>query len=94
MNAKEAGGADSAVKVRYGKTESAVFVDVSDYGCGMSVDFIDEKLFKPFETTKKYGFGIGLYQCRQIMEAHGGSITVDSEEGKGTTFRVLLPLVS
>ena len=49
-------------------------------------------LFKPFQTTKKQGMGIGLFHCKTIVEAHGGRIEVESEEGKGSTFKVLLPV--
>jgi signal transduction histidine kinase len=45
----------------------------------------------PFRTTKKQGLGIGLYQCRQVMEAHGGSIEVSSVEGEGSTFTLCFP---
>lgn len=65
---------------------------VSDNGRGMSREFIENSLFKPFRTTKKNGLGIGLYQCKTIVEAHGGKIEVESEEGKGSTFRVKLPI--
>ena len=58
----------------------------------MSADFIENKLFKPFESTKKHGFGIGLYQCKQIVESHGGKIVVESQVGQGSTFTMLLPL--
>ena len=65
---------------------------VSDTGCGMSEAFIRRSLFSPFSTTKKEGWGIGLYQSKSIVEAHGGSIEVSSAEGKGTTFCVRLPV--
>jgi signal transduction histidine kinase len=57
----------------------------------MSKEFVDKHLFKPFQTTKKTGMGIGLFHCKTIVEALGGRIEVESEEGKGTTFRILLP---
>ncbi len=60
----------------------------------MPESFVREELFKPFRTTKKKGLGIGLYQCRQIVEAHGGRIEVESEPGRGTAFTVRLPLAS
>jgi hypothetical protein len=60
----------------------------------MAESFVREELFKPFKTTKKKGLGIGLYQCRQIVEAHGGRIEVTSEQGIGSTFTVRLPLAS
>jgi signal transduction histidine kinase len=64
---------------------------VEDQGCGMSADFLRQRLFKPFQTTKKKGIGIGMFQSKMIVEAHGGRIEVDSQEGRGTTFRVLIP---
>jgi signal transduction histidine kinase len=67
------------------------FFSVSDTGEGMSRRFIEERLFHPFATTKKRGVGLGLYTCREVVVANGGSISVDSREGVGTTFRVVLP---
>ena len=68
-----------------------VKVAVTDTGPGMSPDFIEERLFRPFQTTKKQGIGIGLFQCKAILDAHGGQIDVTSSEGSGTTFRIFLP---
>ena len=67
------------------------FFSVSDTGAGMSPRFIEEKLFHPFATTKRRGVGLGLYTCREVVVASGGSIAVDSREGVGTTFTVVLP---
>ena len=94
VNAVEATGGGQSVRVVYGRRDGLAFVEVCDSGCGMNADFMKNKLFKPFETTKKHGFGIGLYQCRQIVEAHGGKIGVESREGEGTTFSVFLPLAA
>jgi hypothetical protein len=91
LNAQEAGGGNEPVTVEVGK-DSEAFFRVSDKGCGMSEEFVRKRLFKPFETTKKKGFGIGLYQCKQVVEAHGGRIDVESREGVGSTFTVRLPL--
>lgn len=89
LNAVDAGG---AVPVRLElKCALEPQLLIADSGCGMSEAFIRQKLFKPFETTKKKGFGIGLYQVRQIVEAHHGRIEVESREGAGTTFTVRLP---
>src|SRR4029079_12028622 len=63
---------------------------VSDTGRGMSNTFIETRLFRPFATTKKTGIGLGLYTCREVITASGGSIEVDSVEGAGTTFTVVL----
>ena len=65
---------------------------VADSGGGMSSDFINQSLFHPFKTTKKNGLGIGMFQCKMIVESHGGDIAVSSVVGKGTTFRVNLPV--
>ncbi len=66
-------------------------IEVSDNGRGMSEDFIRTKLFKPFSTTKKGGLGVGLAQCRGIVEAHGGTIDARSRPGEGTVFTVRVP---
>ncbi len=57
----------------------------------MTADFIERSLFRPFQTTKKNGLGIGMFQSKMIVEVHGGRIAVESEPGKGTTFQVFLP---
>jgi signal transduction histidine kinase len=64
---------------------------VADNGRGMSTEFLEKDLFRLFSTTKESGFGIGLYQSRKIIETHGGTIEVDSQEGKGSAFTVVLP---
>lgn len=92
VNATEASVDGKSVQVNYGQRDSSAFIEVSDTGCGMNADFMENKLFRPFETTKKHGFGIGLYQCKQIVEAHGGKIMVESHQGEGTTFTLILPL--
>ncbi len=70
---------------------STVCLTVSDTGRGMTREFMETGLFMPFATTKKKGLGIGLYQCKTIIEAHRGSIDVESELRKGTVFRISLP---
>ncbi|HHL40647.1 MAG TPA: PEP-CTERM system histidine kinase PrsK [Deltaproteobacteria bacterium] len=67
-------------------------IEVSDDGEGMSAEFMEHSLFKPFMSTKSGGIGIGLYQCKIIVEAHKGRIEAESEEGRGTTFTIRLPL--
>ncbi len=71
--------------------DGRVVVSVSDTGVGMSRQFIENRLFHPFATTKKSGVGLGLYTCREVIQANGGSIEVSSIDGTGTTFRVMLP---
>jgi signal transduction histidine kinase len=72
-------------------TSGAPSFSISDTGPGMSRTFIDNRLFRPFATTKKSGIGLGLYTCREVVRASGGTIDVHSVEGAGTTFRVVLP---
>lgn len=68
-------------------------VKISDNGIGMSDEYIKKHLFRPFQSTKEKGLGIGLYQCKQIIDAHWGRIEVNSAPGKGTEFIISLPLV-
>jgi signal transduction histidine kinase len=68
-----------------------IFLSVSDTGQGMSKEFIDNRLFRPFATTKRSGVGLGLYTCREVVRANAGTIEVQSRQGVGTTFRVVLP---
>jgi signal transduction histidine kinase len=58
----------------------------------MSAAFLKDSLFRPFQSTKKNGLGIGMFQSRMIVETHRGTIRVESETGKGSTFQVSLPV--
>ncbi len=69
---------------------ATVCLDVIDTGCGMTADVL-ENLFLPFRTTKKTGTGLGLPTARRVIDAHGGSIDVQSEPGRGTKFTIRLP---
>jgi signal transduction histidine kinase len=66
---------------------------ISDTGHGIPPSLL-RTLFRPFRTTKKGGLGVGLYECKRIVEAHQGTIRVESESGHGTAVRITLPLVS
>ena len=90
INAVEASPDQMPITVEVGSLPQPFF-RVADQGSGMSLDFQRRELFKPFATTKKKGLGIGLYQCRRIVEAHGGRIEVQSEVGSGSVFTVWLP---
>ncbi|RNC69618.1 MAG: PEP-CTERM system histidine kinase PrsK [Desulfuromonadales bacterium] len=92
VNALEATEGKGPVTVEVG-TGSEPYIRVSDGGCGIPEEFLRTQLFSPFKTTKKKGLGIGLYQCRQIVEAHGGRIEVESAVGQGAVFTVWLPCV-
>ena len=93
INALEAmGGRSGQLTVEAGVMKGKkVFFSVTDTGDGMTERFIEERLFHPFATTKKRGVGLGLYTCREVVRANGGTIEVSSEQGAGTTFRVVLP---
>ena len=68
-------------------------IEVSDTGCGMSADFVRDRLFKPFVSTKAGGFGIGAFEARELVRAMNGRLEVESREGLGSRFAVRLPLV-
>lgn len=91
LNAQDATGDKGHIRVSTSRENGWVLLSVRDDGCGMSEEFIANSLFKPFQTTKKQGLGIGLFHSKKIVEAHGGRIEVESERGEGSTFRVLLP---
>ncbi|EPR37223.1 putative phytochrome sensor protein [Desulfovibrio sp. X2] len=90
LNALEASGDGKRVAVDVGRAEDP-YVRVADEGCGIPEEFLKSGLFVPFKTTKAKGMGIGLYQCKQIVEAHGGRIEVESVPQKGSLFTVWLP---
>lgn len=69
-------------------------VDVIDSGVGMSPEFIRDGLFKPFVSSKNAGFGIGAFEARELLQAMGGSLEVESREDLGTRFTVHLPLAA
>ena len=92
LNATEAVSQGGQIVVETSQNNGWAVLTVSDNGCGMEPEFLRHALFRPFQTTKKDGFGIGMFQSKMIVEAHGGRIEVQSELKKGTTFRVLLPV--
>lgn len=91
LNAREATSPDAEIKIQTTQRNGWAVFSVTDTGCGMSPEFLARNLFRPFQTTKKGGIGIGMFQSKAIVEAHGGRIEVDSQPGRGTTFQVLLP---
>jgi putative PEP-CTERM system histidine kinase len=92
QNARDAVGSRGKVTVRTDHCDGWATLSVADNGCGMSAGFLRDSLFRPFQTTKKKGLGIGMFQSKMIVETHRGNIQVKSELGIGTTFRVMLPL--
>ncbi|HYA39779.1 MAG TPA: XrtA/PEP-CTERM system histidine kinase PrsK [Syntrophobacteraceae bacterium] len=92
LNAGESAADRAEIQVATRRKGDCLLLSVADKGCGMSREFMDKHLFHPFKTSKDHGSGIGLYQCKAIVEAHGGRIEVQSREGCGSTFSVILPL--
>ena len=92
QNALEATPADGAVTMRGYARDGQAIVEIDDTGCGMDDEFIRTRLFAPFDSTKGAGMGIGAYECRETLRTLGGDIEVDSEPGRGTRFRLSLPL--
>jgi signal transduction histidine kinase len=70
---------------------SYVLVRVEDNGPGIPFD-IQARIFEPFFTTKKHGTGLGLSICHEVVTQHGGTVTIESELGRGTAFVVSLPV--
>jgi signal transduction histidine kinase len=92
QNAIEATGADGTVRVAARVLDDAVVVDVTDTGGGMSASFLQNRLFKPFTSTKEHGMGIGAFESREYVREIGGRLEVTSVEGRGTTFTLHLPI--
>lgn len=89
LNAMEA--ADNEPFQVHVQDEDGPLLKVVDFGKGIDEEILEEGLFIPFRTTKKKGMGIGLYQSKQIIEAHGGTISATSPDEGGATFSVTLP---
>ncbi len=79
------------VVVRVTDANPFVTITVADKGCGMDGDFVRNRLFQPFVSTKSGGFGIGSFEARSLIAAMGGHISVDSRPGQGTTFTISVP---
>ena len=92
QNAFDATDAGGRVWLNLDRSSGQARIVVGDTGKGMSQDFIRDRLFKPFQTTKQSGMGIGAYESFQYVQELGGKIEVDSELDKGTTVTILLPL--
>jgi hypothetical protein len=91
QNALDATAGGGSVRVATACDGGFAAVEVADTGPGMSAEFVRERLFKPFQTTKPSGMGIGVYESQQYVTSLGGRIDVHSREGVGTRVRVLLP---
>jgi putative PEP-CTERM system histidine kinase len=92
QNAQEATQDDGWVKIRAELIDDSLHIAVLDNGCGMSNEFIKNRLFKPFDTTKgNAGMGIGVYEAKQFIENSGGTMQVTSFENVGSIFHLVIP---
>lgn len=94
LNAIEAMPEGGDLCIQAQAQDHRIIYTISDSGHGMSREFIRRSLFRPGATTKAKGLGIGMYQSREIVHQHHGSITVKSTPGRGTVLRIELPLHS
>jgi len=93
LNANDAvaAAAEPRIEIQSERRGNWIEIRIADNGQGMSKEFIENSLFRPFKTTKKSGMGIGLFHSKMIVEAHRGRLEADSVEGGGTTFHIHLP---
>jgi PAS domain S-box-containing protein len=90
-NAVQAMSTGGTLTLQTGETSEDVWVSVADTGGGIPQEQVN-RIFEPFYTTKKKGSGLGLMIVQRIVRAHGGRIELESHEGRGSTFRIWLPL--
>jgi putative PEP-CTERM system histidine kinase len=92
QNAQEATASDGWVRVKAWRSGALVHIEIADNGCGMDANFIRDRLFRPFDSTKgQGGMGIGAYESRDYVRELGGDIDVASQPGQGSTFLISLP---
>ncbi|WXG42093.1 MAG: PAS domain S-box protein [Candidatus Freyarchaeum deiterrae] len=91
QNAIDAMPRGGELTIKSGEANGNMEISLTDTGIGIPKENI-EKMFKPLFTTKAKGIGLGLSICKRVVEAHGGAISVKSQEGKGTTFTITLSM--
>jgi putative PEP-CTERM system histidine kinase len=92
-NAQDASASDGVVSVSLNQSDGNAIVKIADNGAGMTAEFIRDRLFRPFDSTKgTQGMGIGAYQARAFVRKLGGELNVESVPGEGTTISMTLPL--
>jgi len=91
-NARQATSASGVIELRVRNSGSMGIIEIRDDGQGMTADFVRNRLFRPFDTTRgNAGMGIGMYESREFIRQLGGDIQVESESGKGTSISLLIP---
>jgi signal transduction histidine kinase len=91
QNAVDASTPVQPVTVRMGGDGGQVTITIADCGSGMDAEFVRTRLFQPFASTKKGGFGVGAFEAKSLVSAMGGKLTVESKQGEGSLFTITLP---
>ena len=91
QNAVDASKPSQPVTVRMDGDHQQVMIAISDSGTGMDAEFVRTRLFQPFASTKKGGFGVGAFEAKSIVASMGGRLTVESKPGEGSIFTITLP---
>ncbi|MCB1868815.1 MAG: PEP-CTERM system histidine kinase PrsK [Gammaproteobacteria bacterium] len=92
QNAQDATPPDGSIQVTLSASYEQAVLKVTDNGCGMDTQFVRDRLFRPFDSTKGLtGMGIGAYEVREFVHGIGGQVSVESAPGKGTEFKIVIP---
>lgn len=91
INATEALSDQGRITIQAGRENGAVSLSIEDNGPGMTEEFVRERLFKPFQTTKKNGTGLGLWQVKSIADQLGMGIEVENRPAQGVKFTIRIP---
>ena len=91
-NAFEASGPDSVVRIELRQEGSRVTIDIIDQGAACPPSSSRDRLFQPFSSSKSEGFGLGVYQARELLRRGGGDLLVTSTLGAGTVMRLSMPV--
>lgn len=91
INATEAMQNGGRLMITVGRKGKRTQIAIEDNGTGMTDEFIRERLFKPFQTTKKHGTGLGLWQVKNIVDQMGGTVDISSCLTEGTCFTISIP---
>jgi signal transduction histidine kinase len=91
LNARQAISQSGHIVISLEQSDCSVIIRVKDTGSGIPSSMLDT-LFRPFQSNRPGGLGVGLYQCKRIVETHGGTIQIRSEQGKGTLVQIEFPL--
>ncbi|HVF36855.1 MAG TPA: XrtA/PEP-CTERM system histidine kinase PrsK [Sphingomicrobium sp.] len=90
QNALDASKPGQPITVRMSGGAKRVTIAIADIGTGMDAEFVRSRLFQPFASTKKGGFGVGAFEAKSLVAAMGGRLTVESKPGEGSIFTITL----